>query len=240
LCFGNDKQVLDGFTDADMAGDIDSRKSTSGYLITYSGGAVSWQSRLQKCVALSTIEAEYIAITEAAKELLWMKKFLQELGLQQESYLLYCDSQSAIYLSKNSTFHSRSKHIDVRYHWIRDVLDEKLLQIEKIYTDDNGSDMMTKTLPVQNLEIYRRKAGLVERSREGEICWVVPLTWGTNLGQRNRGDSPCFCWQQASHAQCVTCDQQRRKKKKKACSFFSSLKQRGKHLVFENRVSSKQ
>jgi len=103
--------VLDGFTDADMASDIDSRKSTSRYLITYSGGAVSWQSKLQKCVALSTTEAEYIAITEAAKELLWMKKFLQELGLQQERYFFYCDSQSAIHLSKNSTFHSRSKHI---------------------------------------------------------------------------------------------------------------------------------
>ena len=73
--------MLNGFTDADMVGHIDSRKSTSGYLITYSGEAVSWQFRLQKCVALSTTEAEYIAITEAAKELLWMKKFLQELGL---------------------------------------------------------------------------------------------------------------------------------------------------------------
>jgi hypothetical protein len=71
LCFGNGKQVLDGFTNVDMAGDIDSRKSTSGYLITYSRGVVSWQSRLQKCVALSTTEAEFIAITEAAKELLW-------------------------------------------------------------------------------------------------------------------------------------------------------------------------
>jgi len=131
--------VLDGFTDADMADDIDSRKSTSGYLITYSGGAVSWQSKLQKCVALSTTEVEYIAITKAAKELLWMKKFLQELGLQQDRYLLYCDNQSAIHLSKNSTFHSRSKHIDVRYHWIRDALDEKLLYIEKIHTDDNDS-----------------------------------------------------------------------------------------------------
>jgi hypothetical protein len=91
-----------------------------------------------------------------------MKKFLQELSLQRERYLLYCDSQSAIHLSKNSTFHSRSKHIDVRYHWIRDALDEKLLHIEKIHTDDNGLDMMTKTLPMQKLEIYRRKAGLVE------------------------------------------------------------------------------
>jgi hypothetical protein len=162
LCFGNGKQVLDGFTDVDMAGDIDSRKSTSGYLITYSGGAESWQSRLHKCVALSTTKAEYIAIIEAAKELLWMKKFLQELGLQQGRYVLYCDSQSAIHLSKNSTFHSRSKHIDVRYHWIRDALDEKLIHIEKIHTDDNGSDMMTKSLPMQKLEICRITAGLVE------------------------------------------------------------------------------
>ena len=75
-----------------------------------------------------------------------MKKFLQELGLKQEKYVLYCDSQSAIHLSKNSTFHSRSKHIDVRYHWIRDVLDSKLLQLEKVHTDDNISDMLTKTL----------------------------------------------------------------------------------------------
>ena len=115
--------MLVGCTDADMVGNVDSRKPTFGYLIIFSRGAVSCQSRLQKCVALSTTEAEYIAITEASKELLWMKKFLQELGLQQERHLLYCDSQSAFHLNKNPTFHSRSKHIDVIYHWIRDVLD---------------------------------------------------------------------------------------------------------------------
>ncbi|RVW34990.1 Retrovirus-related Pol polyprotein from transposon TNT 1-94 [Vitis vinifera] len=82
LCFGTNKLVLVRCTDADMARDVDSRKSTSGYLITFSGGAVSWQSRLQKYVALSTMEVEYIAFTKASKELLWMKKFLQELGLQ--------------------------------------------------------------------------------------------------------------------------------------------------------------
>ena len=82
LCFGTDKPMLVGCIDADMVGDVDSKKSTSGYLITFLGEIVSWQSRLQKCVALLTIEGEYIAITEASKELLWMKKFLQELGLQ--------------------------------------------------------------------------------------------------------------------------------------------------------------
>ena len=92
LYFGINKPVLVGCTYTYMAGDVDYKKSTSDYLITFSGGAMSWQSRLQKCVALSTIEAEYIVITKASKELQWMKKFLQELGLQQERYILYCDS----------------------------------------------------------------------------------------------------------------------------------------------------
>ena len=111
---------------------------------------------------MSNIEAEYIAITETSKELLWMKKFLQELGLQQEMYLLYCDSQSTIHLSKNPTFHSRSKHIDVRYHWIRDALEIKLFCVEKIHTNENGSDMMTKPIPTENLQVCRKQAGLVE------------------------------------------------------------------------------
>ena len=160
LSFGSGKPVLVGYTDADMAGDVDARKSTSGYLITFSGGAVSWQSKLQKCVALSTTEAEFIAATEACKELLWMKKFLSELGFKQQKYVLYCDSQSAIYLAKNSTFHSRSKHIDVRYHWIRDTLNEKLLELEKVHTDDNGSDMCTKALTKDKLETCRLIAGM--------------------------------------------------------------------------------
>ncbi|RVW35631.1 Retrovirus-related Pol polyprotein from transposon TNT 1-94 [Vitis vinifera] len=162
LCFGTNKLVLIGCTNVDMARDVDSRKSTSGYLITFSGRAVSWQSKLQKCIALSTTEVEYIAITEASKELLWMKKFLQELGLQQERYLLYYDSQSAFHFNKNPTFHFRSKHIDVRYHWIRDALDMALFCLEKIHIDENGSNMMTKPIPTKKLQLCRKQAGLVE------------------------------------------------------------------------------
>ena len=81
LSFGSFKPVLEGYTDADMAGDLDGRKSNSGYLSTFARGAVSLQSKLQKCVALSTTEAEYIAANEAGKQMLWMKQFLQELGL---------------------------------------------------------------------------------------------------------------------------------------------------------------
>ena len=163
LCFGSDKSPLVGYTDADMAGDVDHRKSTSGYLLTFAGGAISWQSKLQKCVALSTTEAEYIAVTEACKEMLWMKRFLEELGIKQERYVVYCDSQSAIHLSKNATFHSRRKHIEVRYHWIRDVLHDRLLELEKIHTKKNASDMMTKALPRDKHELCSSMAGLDDR-----------------------------------------------------------------------------
>jgi len=105
-------------------------------------------------------EAKFIVITEACKELLWLKKFLQELGFVQNNYPLFVDSQSAIHLGKNPTFHSISKHIDVRYHWIRDALDAKLLELEKVHTDDNGTDMMTKALPRGKFEVCCEIASL--------------------------------------------------------------------------------
>ena len=86
LCFKGSDPILKGYTDADMEGDLDNRKSTTGYLFIFSGGAISWQSKLQKCVALSTIEAKYIVATEAGKEMVWLKRFLQELGLHQKEY----------------------------------------------------------------------------------------------------------------------------------------------------------
>ena len=160
LSFGGSKPVLEGFTDADMAGDLDGRKSTSGFLFTFAGGAVSWQSKLQKCVALSTTEAEYIAATEAAKEMLWMKRFVQELGLMQDEYVVFCDSQSAMDLSKNTSYHSRTKHIDVRYHWLRDVIGKELMKLKKIHTDFNPSDMMTKVATREKLKLCAGSAGM--------------------------------------------------------------------------------
>ena len=107
---------------------------------------MSWQSKLQKCVALFTIEAEYIVVTEASKEMLWMKRFLLELGLSQEEYIVWCDSQSALDLSKNATYHARTKHINVRYHWLCDVVEKQSMKLKKIYTNKNPSDMMTKVV----------------------------------------------------------------------------------------------
>ena len=82
--------------------------------------------------------------------------------MKQEKYSLYCDSQSAIHLCKNSTFHSRSKHIDVRYHWIRNVLNSKLLTLEKIHTNDNGTDILTKTFSKEKLLFCEQEIGLTE------------------------------------------------------------------------------
>ena len=153
LTFRSGKPVLVGYTDSNMVGDVDNRMSTSDYLMTFLGGVVSWQSRLQKCVALSTTEAEYIATTKSCKELLSMKRFIHDLGFKQQCYVVYCDNQSAIHLSKNSTFHTRSKHIDLRYHWVIYALNDNLFELEKINTDHNGSDMLTKSLPREKLEV---------------------------------------------------------------------------------------
>ena len=92
LRYSSGKPMLEGFTDSYMSGDGDSNRSASGYVMTYSGGVVSWRSRLQKAVALSTTEDEYMAVVEAGKELIWMRDFLNELGMKQEKFLLHWDN----------------------------------------------------------------------------------------------------------------------------------------------------
>ena len=156
LTFGDSKPILEGYLDADWEGVLDGRKSTSGYSFTFAGGVVSWQSRLQKCVALSTTEVKYIAANEAGKEMLWLKRFLQELGLKQDGYVVNCDSQSAIDLSKNSMCHSRLKHIEVRYHWLRLVVKQQSFELEKIHTDENSVDMLTKVMSREKLKLLCR------------------------------------------------------------------------------------
>ena len=116
---------------------------------------------MQKCVALSTTKAEFIAAIEACKELLWLKRMLAEIGFKQERYTLLCDSQSAIHLCQNSSYHSRSKHIDVRYHLIQEVMNSKKLELAKVHTNDNGADMMTKEVTRGKLDVRSQIASLV-------------------------------------------------------------------------------
>lgn len=160
LCFKKSNIILQGFTDANLGGDLDSRKSTTGYMFTFGGTAVSWMSRLQKSVALSTTEAEYMAISEAGKEMIWLKNFLKELGKEQDNYELFSDSQSAIHLDKNPVFHARSKHIQLRYHHIRELINEGTLSLQKIPGLKNPSDMLTKVVGVDKLRLCTASVSL--------------------------------------------------------------------------------
>ena len=109
----------------------------TGYLFTLGGCAVSWKATLQATVALSTTEAEYMAISEAIKEAIWVRQLVGELVQEEQGIAIYCDSQSAIHLTKNQMFHDRTKHIDIRYHFVRDVISGGDIMIKKINTADN-------------------------------------------------------------------------------------------------------
>ena len=149
LIFDNDDMVgqhVVGYCDSNYAGDLDKRRSTTGYVFTLAKAPVSWKSTLQSTVALSTTEAEYMAITEAIKEAIWLQGLLDDLGVGQKQVTVFCDSQSAIHLAKNQVYHARTKHIDVRYHFVREIIEEGGVLVQKIKTDDNPADMLTKVM----------------------------------------------------------------------------------------------
>ena len=138
--------ALSGYCDADYAGDINTRRSTTGYLFKYMGSSISWGSVRQATVALSTCEAEYMALAEALKEGMWLSRVLKDLGYLQDCFILFCDNQGAIALSENPGKHSRSKHIDVRYHFIRERVDDGQVDIRHVGTLNQAADMLTKAL----------------------------------------------------------------------------------------------
>jgi len=162
LRFTKSKTGLQGYVDADNGGDVDSTKSTTGYVYTFGGTAICWVSKLQKIVSLSSCEAEYVAVTEATKEMIWLQSFLEELGHGQEKSVLYCDSKSAIDLAKNPVYHARTKHIHRRYHFIRSALEDEMLVLEKIPGSKNPADMLTKVVPYDKLRLCVTSVGLSE------------------------------------------------------------------------------
>ena len=107
-----------------MVGNKDNCRITTGYVFILGGTSLSWVSKIQSVVALSTTEAEYVAATEASKEIIWLQRFMDELGKKHDMGTLYSDSQSAIHLARNSAFHSRTKHIQLKYHFIWLVLED--------------------------------------------------------------------------------------------------------------------
>ncbi|KAH9726513.1 Integrase catalytic domain-containing protein [Citrus sinensis] len=146
LCYGRSEFTVRGYVDLDFAGGLDKRKSTTSYVFTFAGAAVSWVSKLQTVVALSTTEAEYMAATQACKEAIWIQRLLEELRHKQQKISVFCDSQSALHIVRNPTFHFRTKHIGVQYHFVREVVEDGSVDLQKIHTKENLADVLTKPI----------------------------------------------------------------------------------------------
>jgi len=154
---------IEGFIDTNWGNDTDDRHSICGYVFTLNEGAVSWSSKKQSVVALSSTEAEYIGITHAVKEAIWIRHLLSELYsplILDYPITLYCDNKSAIELVKNATFHSRTKHIAIRYHYIREAYNEGSIILDHRRTDDMPADIFTKPLIRIKLTKFARLVGL--------------------------------------------------------------------------------
>jgi hypothetical protein len=151
-----------GFTDSDYAGCLDTWKSTSGYFFRFGTGAISWRSKLQDCMATSTTEAEYVAASDAAKEALWLGRLACTFRQCNSKWIptVFSDSQGAVALAKNPVHHNASKHIEVRYHFVRDCATQGMLSLEKISTTDNVADVMTKSLSMDRFRSLRNRMGV--------------------------------------------------------------------------------
>ena len=165
LTFGGGREgAVEGFCDADWASQKH-RHSISGFSFHYGAGAVSWSSKKQPVVSLSSTEAEYVAQMHAAKEAIWLRSFVSEItGKQEKPLTILCDNQGAIALSKDNKFHARlgTKHIDLRYHFIREAVEDGKIKVKYVPTDENVSDIFTKALPKPKFTRFVEMLGLKE------------------------------------------------------------------------------
>ncbi|CAJ2662313.1 unnamed protein product [Trifolium pratense] len=163
----NDSE-LKGWTDSDYAGDIDDRKSTYGYGYMYGNGAVSWSSKKQAIVTLSTTEAEFVAAASCACQRVWLRRILeQHKQTQLTGTVIFCDNTSSIKLSKNLVMYGRCKHIDVRYHFLRDLNKDGTVQMSFCSSQDQIADIMTKALKLETFCNLRAKLGM---------CYLIEVT----------------------------------------------------------------
>ena len=160
MTFGGSGETLVGYCDADYAGDVDTRRSTTGYVFLMFGGAVSWSSRLQPTVAASTVEAEYLSAAQAVKEALWFRKLGGDLELDLGTVQIYCDNQGAIRLLKHPIASQRSKHIDVIHHFARERVARKEVGFAYCKTEDMKADILTKALAPGKFKKCKREIGI--------------------------------------------------------------------------------
>ena len=154
--------TLVAYTDADWAGSVDDRKSTSGAAFYLGGCLVSWMSKKQSSVTLSTAEAEYIAAAACCTQVLWMKQTLQDIQVNYEEPIsILCDNTSAINISKNPVMHLKTKHIPIKYHFLREHVIDKHVKLEFVGTKEQVADIFTKPLPRETFEYLRDRLGVI-------------------------------------------------------------------------------
>ncbi|CAK1579062.1 unnamed protein product [Parnassius mnemosyne] len=146
---------LIGYSDSDYASDVDTRKSTTGYIFMMNGGPITWSSQKQKTIALSTTEAEFVAACEAAKEMIWLRQLMLDLGENCKCVTMFIDNQSAIKLINNPVYHKRTKHIDVKYYFIREKVELGMIKINYVPSKDQLADILTKALSTQTFTYIR-------------------------------------------------------------------------------------
>ena len=150
--------TLIGYSDSDWAGDTETRKSTMGYVFTLAGAAISWNSRKQQTVVLSTAEAKYMAVAATTQEAIHLRALLEELGFKQKKpTLIYQDNQSSIAIAHNDTSNRRTKHIDIRYHFVRERILTREIRIEYLPTESMIADCLTKAVGKQVLDRAKGK-----------------------------------------------------------------------------------
>lgn len=157
---GLKRSSIIGFTDADWASNVDDRRSVTGYVFLKNGTAISWATRRQSTVALSTTESEYMAMSMAAQEALWLRGLSEELEQSRGPTLLYVDNQGAQNLAVNGAYHARTKHIDVRHHFLKEKINNGLLELKYISTDRQVADSLTKAVDKKKTQLCARNQGL--------------------------------------------------------------------------------
>ena len=161
----SDSLEIKGYSDADFAGDKDDRKSTSGYVFTLAGGAISWKSSNQSIVASSTMCAEFIACFEAMGQAIWLKKFIPDLKVIfciHKPLKIYCDNQPAVFYAHNNKSSNAAKTIEIRYYVVKDKIQDQTISLEHIRTKDMLADPLTKGLPPNVFKEHLAGMGLRE------------------------------------------------------------------------------
>lgn len=149
---------------------MDDRRSTTGNVFMFGNGAVSWSSTKQNVIALSTTEAEYIAACSTACQAVWMRRLLADMGkIQDEATPIFCDNKSTISIANNPIHHGRTKHIDIRFHFIRELITDGSITLQYCATDQQVADIFTKALSIYKFKELRSKLGVCSLQSRGDV-----------------------------------------------------------------------